>query len=145
MSNNICVFCGEKPGAFQSTTVPCGGTYQNACKACEKELKGLDEIEICRRALVRGIAEDPERIRARIELMTEAEEQRPKCLRCGQKLTFMNVQSLDNSPMSDSIFTGTFELLPACCASCGKYEFFNPAIIRKNKKLVYLASKDTQE
>lgn len=145
MSNNICVFCGQKPGAFQSTIVPCGGTYQNACKTCEKELKGLDDMEICRRALIRGLAEDPDRIRARMELITEAEEQRPKCLRCGEKLIFMKVQSLDNSPMRDTIFTDTFEVLPAYCEACGKYEFFKPAIIRKNKKLVYLASKDTQE
>lgn len=145
MSNNICVFCGQKPGAFQSTTVPCGGTYQNACKTCEKELKDLDDMEICRRALIRGLAEDPDRIRARMELITEAEEQRPKCLRCGEKLIFMKVQSLDNSPMRDTIFTDTFEVLPAYCEACGKYEFFKPAIIRKNKKLVYLASKDTQE
>lgn len=145
MSNNICVFCGLKPGAFQNTIVPCAGTYQNACKSCEKELKGLDEIEICRRALVRGIAENPERIQARLELITEAEEERPKCLRCGQNLIFMKVQTLDNSPMRDTIFKDTFDVLPAYCESCGKYEFFNPAIIRKHKKIAYLASKDTQD
>ena len=145
MSNNICVFCGQKPSAFQGTTVYCGGTYQNACKTCEKELKDLDEMESCRRALIRGLAEDPDRIRPRMKLITEAEEIRPKCLRCGEKHTFMKVQSLDNSPMRDTIFTDTFEVLPAYCKACGKYEFFKPAIIRKNKKLVYLASKDTQE
>lgn len=42
---NICVFCGQKPGLFGSTTVPCGGTYQPACRACEKELRDLDEAE----------------------------------------------------------------------------------------------------
>lgn len=145
MSNNICVFCGQKPSAFQGTTVYCGGTYQNVCKTCEKELKSLDEMEICRRALIRGLAEGPDRIRARMELITEAEEQRPKCLLCGEKLIFMKVQSLDNSPMRDTIFTDSFEVLPAYCETCGKYEFFKPAIIRKNKKLVYLVSKDTQE
>lgn len=145
MANNVCVFCGQKPGVFQDTIVPCGGTYQNACKTCEKELKGLDEIEICRRALIRGLAENSDRIRARMELITEAEEQRPKCLRCGEKLTFMKVQTLDNSPMRDTIFSDTFEVLPAYCKACGKYEFYNPSAVQKNKRLVYLANKDTQE
>ncbi len=30
------------------------------------------------------------------------------------------------------------------CKTCGKYEFYNPVIMRKNKHLIYLASKDTQ-
>ena len=68
MANELCVFYGQKPGTFRSTTVACGNTIQVACKSCEKELKGLDEAEICRKALIRGIAENPDRIRARIEL-----------------------------------------------------------------------------
>ena len=56
MANELCIFCGQKPGTFRSTTLACGSTIQVACKACEKELKDLDEVEVCRRALVRGIA-----------------------------------------------------------------------------------------
>ena len=145
MANEVCVFCGQKPGAFRSTTAAFGGTIQVACKACEKELKGLDEAEICRKALIRGVAENPERIRARIELLTEAENYRPKCLRCGAKLSFMKVQALDNSPLKDTIFKESFEVLPAYCESCGKYEFYNPLIIRKNQYLAHLIRKDTQE
>ena len=145
MANELCVFCGQKPGTFRSTTVACGSTIQVACKACEKELKDQDEIEVCRRALIRGIAENPDRIRDRIELLTEAENHRPQCLRCGANLSFMKVQELDNSPMRDSIFKEPFEVLPAYCESCGKYEFFNPAIVRKNKYLAHLIRKDTQE
>lgn len=145
MANELCVFCGQKPGTFRSTTVACGTTVQVACKACEKELKGLDEVEICRRALVRGIAENPDRISERIELITEAENHRPKCLRCGANLSFMKVQELDNSPMRDTIFKEPFEVLPAFCESCGKFEFYNPVIIRKNKYLAHLIWKDTQE
>ena len=145
MANEVCVFCGQKPGAFRSTTVACGYTVQVACKACEKELKELDELEVCRRALIRGIAEKPDRIRERIELITEAENHRPKCLRCGCGLTFMDVQELDNTPMQDSVFTDPFEVLPAYCESCGKYEFYNPVIVCKNKYLAYLIWKDTQE
>ena len=145
MANELCVFCGQKPGTFRSTTIQCGNTLQPACKACEKELKDLDEIEVCRRALIRGIAENADRIRERIELITEAENHRPKCLRCGANLTFMDAQELDNSPMRDSVFMETFEVLPAYCESCGKYEFYNPVIVRKNKYLAHLIWKDTQE
>ena len=145
MANELCVFCGQKPGTFRSTTIACGNTIQVACKSCEKELKGLDEAEICRRALVRGIAEYPDRIRDRIELLNTAEEHRPKCLRCGSPLTFMKVQELDNSPLKDTIFKEPFEVLPAYCESCGKYEFYNPVIIRKNKYLAHLIWKDAQE
>ena len=45
MANELCIFCGQKPGTFRSTTLACGSTIQVACKACEKELKDLDEIE----------------------------------------------------------------------------------------------------
>ena len=145
MANELCIFCGQKPGTFRSTTLACGSTIQVACKACEKELKDQDEVEVCRRALVRGIAENPERIRARIELLTEAENHRPKCLRCSTNLTFLKVQELDNSPMRDSIFKEPFEVLPAYCTVCGKYEFYNPDVIRKNKYLAHLVNKDTQE
>lgn len=145
MANELCIFCGQKPGTFRSTTLACGSTIQVACKACEKELKDLDEVEVCRRALVRGIAENPERIRARIELLTEAENHRPKCLRCSTNLTFLKVQELDNSPMRDSIFKEPFEVLPAYCTACGKYEFYNPEVIRKNKYLAHLVNKDTQD
>ena len=145
MANELCVFCGQKPGTFRSTTVACGSTIQVACKACEKELKDQDEIEVCRRALIRGIAENPDRIRDRIELLTEAENHRPQCLRCGANLSFMKVQELDNSPMRDSIFKEPFEVLPAYCTACGKYEFYNPEVIRKNKYLAHLVNKDTQD
>lgn len=144
MANEVCVFCGQKPGTFRSTTIACGPTWQPACKTCEKELKDLDEIEVCRRALVRGIAENPDRIRDRIEVITEAENHRPKCLRCGRNLIFMKVQELDNSPLKDSVFKEPFEVLPAYCEACGKFEFYNPNLIRKNKHLMYLIYKDTQ-
>ena len=144
-NDTICVFCGQKPGTFRSTTIQCGGTWQPACKVCEKELKDLDEVEVCRRALVRGMAENPDKLRERINLIAEAENHRPKCLRCGSSLSFMDVQELDNSPMRDSVFMEPFEVLPAYCETCGKYEFYNPVIVQKNKYLAYLVWKDTQE
>lgn len=143
-NDQVCVFCGQKPGTFRGTTIQCGPTWQPACKTCEKELKDLEEVELCRRALVRGIAQEPDRLRERIALLTEAESHRPTCLHCGSKLVFMEEQELDNSPMRDSIFKDPFNVLPAFCESCGKFEFYNPVIIRKNKFLVHLIRKDTQ-
>lgn len=143
MANKICIFCGEKLGIFQDTIITCGNTPQTVCKSCEKELRGLNELEICRRSLIHGLAENPERIQARMELITEAENHRPKCLQCGEKLTFMKVQQLDNSPLQDNIFKDPFEVLPAYCKSCGKFEFYKPSIALKNKYLVYLTNKDT--
>lgn len=144
-NDSICVFCGQKPGAFRSTTIQCGSTIQFACKACEKELKDLDDAEKCRRALIRGLAEQPDKLRERIELITEAENHRPACLRCGTKLVFGDVEELDNTPMRDNFMSSTFDVLPAYCESCGKYEFYNPTIVRKNKYLAYLIWKDTQK
>ena len=144
MPNEVCIFCGQKPGTFRSTSVQCGGTWQTACKTCEKELKNLDEADLCKRALLRGLAEFPDRIRERIEVITDAERHRPKCLRCGTDLIFTEVQELDNSPLRDTIFKEPFEVLPAVCSVCGKYEFYNPSIARNNKYLAYLIDKDTQ-
>lgn len=143
--DKFCVFCGQKLGVFRNATIQCGGTRQPFCKACEKELGELDEAELCRRALILGIAEHPEQLKERIDLITEAEHHRPKCLRCGGSLSFMEMQELDNSPMGDGIFAETFDVLPAYCTSCGKYEFYHPSIVRKNKYLAHLILKDTEE
>lgn len=142
--DNLCVFCGQKPSTFRSTTVQCGNTYQFACKVCERELKDLDDAERCRRALILGLAEFPEKLRERIVLINEAENHRPKCTQCGGKLLFTQVQALDNSPLHDSIFKDPFEVLPAYCEACGKYEFYNPMIAQNNKYLAYLIWKDTE-
>ena len=142
MANEVCVFCGQKLGAFRSASVQCAGTFYDACKDCEKELNNLDEVEICKRALDRGIVENSDRLKERIEVISEAENHRPKCLRCGASLSFMKVQALDNTPLKDSVYDGAFGVLPAYCESCGKYEFYNPEIVQKNKHLAYLISKD---
>lgn len=142
--DTACIFCGQKPGTFRSTSVLCGGTWQFACKACEKELEGLEDTEKCRRALIRGLAENPEKLRERIHLAEEAEKHRPQCTQCGGKLLFMEVEELDNSPMRDTIFEDSFTVLPAYCEACGKYAFYNPVVVRKNKYLAYLITKDTQ-
>lgn len=141
----VCVFCGQKPSAFRSASIQCGATVQLACKSCEKELAGLDEVELCRRALRRGLAEKPPKLEERIALITQAEEHRPACLRCGAKLKFGKVQSLDNSPMRDNVFMDTFDVLPAYCVSCGKIEFYHPKHARNDKFVAYLIYKDSRD
>ncbi len=139
----VCVFCGEKPGAFRSTQVECAGTLQFACKTCEKELRDLDVVEVCRRALLRRLAKNPEILEKRIVFINEAEEHRLTCLRCGTKLRFCDEETLDTSPYGDSMLTESLDVIPALCENCGKIEFFNPQFIKKNKHLAYLIYKDT--
>lgn len=144
-NENICVFCGEKITAFRSTSIFCADTHQPCCKECATELRNLSEEERCRRALRLGHAQHPEKLAERIELITKAEEHRPACLRCGGKMKFEPVQYLDNSPMRDSVFSEGFEVLPAYCESCGKYEFYKPTISNTNRFIAYLRRKDTSQ
>ena len=144
-SNDRCVFCGKSVSPFRSTTVRCGNTYQLSCRDCEKELGQLDDLERCRRALLRGLAERPERLREQIELSAEAEAHRPTCGRCGGRLRFMKEQHFDNTPHGDSVFHDSFDVLPAWCTDCGRFEFFHPAVLRQNRFLAFLQKKDIAE
>lgn len=144
-NDDRCVFCGQKVGTFRSTNVLCGKSYQLACKDCSREIEPLDHPERCRRALLRGLAHRPEQLREYIEISTTAEEHRPKCLRCGGRMIFMEVQEFDNTPHTDSIFRGAFEVLPAYCEDCARFEFFHPAAARKNPFLAHLIEKDTED
>ena len=80
----------------------------------------------------------------RLALLTEAEEHRPACLRCGVKLKFGRVQQLDNTPIRDGMFTETFDVQPAYCEACGKIEFYHPDYVARNKFWAFLAEKDTE-
>lgn len=142
-NDNRCVFCGQSLRGFRSISIYCANTTQNACRNCANELNRLDNTERCRRALLLGLADQPELLRERIELSTEAEAHRPKCLRCGGKLVFMQEQHLDNTPHGSSVLSRYFEVLPAFCHTCGRYEFFNPATVRSNRYLKHLIDKDT--
>ena len=142
-SNNICVFCGEKIGTFRSTNVQCGGVSQPSCRTCAQELESLSDIERCRRALLRGLAVQPDKLQRRIQTLTEAEAHRPTCTACGGKLRFRPEQKLDNSPYQDGFLSSTFDVIPACCPDCGRYEFYNPRIVRKNPFLSHLIEKDS--
>ena len=78
------------------------------------------------------------------EVARTAEEHRPACLRCGGKLRFQEEQMLDNSPLRDGLLSSTFDVLPAFCEKCGKYEFFNPEVVKKDPYLAHLIQIDTQ-
>ena len=138
----ICVFCGEKMGMFSAFGLTCAGIYQPCCSKCLKELKDLDEAELCRRALRLGYAIEPAALDARIEQLKRAEEHRPKCLRCGGKLRFEPVQHFDNSPHRDSVFSEGFRVLPAYCPACGKYEFYKPSVAEQNPYIACLIEND---
>jgi hypothetical protein len=151
-NENVCVFCGEKMGFFHAMTVTCAGYYLSCCKSCYKELKNLSEEEQCRRALRLGLVQNTQALEAYIEqavkaveVADHAEEHRPTCSQCGNKLRFQRVQYLDNSPMRDSLFSATLAVLPAVCPSCGKYEFYDPEIAEKNEYLALLMKKDSAE
>lgn len=145
MAKEVCVFCGSEVSYMRSDYVSCGPVNQFACKACAKELKDLSALERCRRALQRGITEAKQTIEEYITMVETAEEARPACLRCGEKLRFGEVQTLDNSPYRDGLLSNTFNILPAYCHNCGKMEIYNPAYIGNNKLLSYLVKKDTGE
>ena len=151
-NENVCVFCGEKMGFFHAMTVTCAGYYLSCCKSCYKELKNLPEEEQCRRALRLGLVQNTRALEAYIEqavkaveVADHAEEHRPTCSQCGNKLRFQRVQYLDNSPMRDSLFSATLAVLPAVCPSCGKYEFYDPEIAEKNEYLAHLIKQDSAE
>lgn len=140
----ICVFCGTKPAPFRSSNIVCGGTLQVCCISCEDEVRSLSELEQCKRALRLGLADTPKKLEERIDILSNAESHRHKCLRCGAKLTYGAVQHLDNSPLSDGIFTGTFDVVPAFCTSCGRIEFFDPKFLNRNKYISHLIELDSK-
>ena len=142
-NDNLCVFCGQRIGTFRGTSVQCGGVSQPACRSCALELEPLNDTERCRRALARGLAAEPDRLRFRLQAIEEAEDHRPTCTACGGKLRFRPEQRLDNSPYRDGLLSSTFDVLPACCYGCGRYEFYDPKIARKNPFLAYLIEKDS--
>lgn len=144
-NKKVCIFCGEKPGLFRASNIVCGGTLQLCCVSCENELKELTELEQCHRALRLGLAEDQEKIEARIDVLTNSETHRPMCMRCNTKLKFGREQRLDNTPLGDGIFSDTFDVVPAYCSTCGKIEFYSPDFIRRNQYLAHLVAADTDQ
>ena len=145
MAKEICVFCGNEVGTMLSDFISCGPASQFACRSCVKELKSLSEEERCRRALRLGLAKNPQYLQDYLDIVEHAEEARFTCLRCGEKLTFGQAQSLDSSPYLDGLLGSSFDVLPVYCKKCGKIEFYDPTVISENKLLSYLWKKDLAE
>ena len=146
MAKEVCVFCGEEVGYMRSEYITCGPVGQHACKHCAREVKELSELEKCRRALQRGVTECRKSMEEYIAMVESAEEARPACLRCGEKLRFGQAVTLDDSPYRDGLLASSgFAILPAYCQSCGKMEIYNPGYIGNNKLLSYLVKKDNGE
>ena len=145
MAKETCVFCGNEAGFMLGDFVPCGPVSQFACRSCAKEVKNLSEAERCRRALQRGLANEPQRIQEYLDTVENAEDARPACLRCGEKLSFGQVQTLDNSPYSDGLLSTSFDVLPAHCKKCGRIELFDPSYVSNDRFLTYLLRKDNEE
>lgn len=143
MAKEICAVCGESISGFKVVTLVVGKTSQTFCPGCAKEAQGMGEAELCRHVLSRSWAKNREKIQQRMDLVVAAEEARPKCLRCGTPIKFTGKVTLDASPMRDTLFSKTFDLIPAYCPNCFKMEFFAPEMIRQNELMALLYSQDT--
>ena len=135
MANDTrCVFCGKSISPFRSTNVLCGKTYEPSCLDCSKEMEPRPHLDRCRRALQRGLANQPELLREYIEVCESAEERRPKCLRCGGEMLRRGRQQFklgeETFFFSDinRLASGSMTLEILRCESCGKMEFYDPAL-----------------
>ena len=121
----ICVFCGreEEQGILSGGHfVSCGGTYQPACKECEKKVRlALDSD----RAVAR------EQLQAALERL-EAEEAKTysglSCLRCGGPMKYGKRTALQLAEMGTGdlshLSSGVLKVSVQYCAHCGRLEFF---------------------
>ena len=145
MAKEICVFCGNEVGSMRGEYISCGPIYQWACKNCAREVKPLGETDRARRILQRRFTSQTTVLGEYVAMVDGAEEARPTCLRCGEKIYFTPGMTLDCSPFGDGILNKTYDVIPAVCRACGKTEFYIPDYIRKNKLYSYLVKKDTGE
>ena len=142
MAKEVCVFCGNEVGYIRCDWITCGPVSQLACRNCIRELKDLGEEEKCRRALQRGLAASREKLEEYLVMVEDAENARPVCQYCGEKMMFKKVVTLEKK---FDVFDPHFEILPAYCGACGRMALFDPAYVRGNKILSYLAEKDNGE
>ena len=148
MAKEVCVFCGKEAGYLRIDCVSCGPVSQWACKSCAKEVNALSEEERCRRALQLGIAVAADKIREYLELAGDAENIRPTCFRCDEKLVFRKPLVLCNVVGREGMLNENLNacpVVPAVCPKCGKLEFFDREHMGKDRKLAYLLKKDTEK
>ena len=130
----ICVFCGreEEQGILSGGhVVSCGGTYQPACKECEKKLRSANPLKKVRLAL------DSDRAVARDQLPAAGERPAPaeaktysglSCLRCGGPMKYGKRTALQLAEMGTGdlshLSSGVLKVSVQYCAHCGRLEFF---------------------
>ena len=130
----ICVFCGreEEQGILSGGHfVSCGGTYQPACKECEKKLRSANPLKKVRLALDSDRAVAREQLQAALERL-EAEEAKTysglSCLRCGGPMKYGKRTALQLAEMGTGdlshLSSGMLKVSVQYCAHCGRLEFF---------------------
>lgn len=143
MAKEVCIFCGETPGLFKDASIDVAGMPQICCVDCRKEVEGLGEGELCRRALLRGHAKYADRIQARLDLITRSEKARPKCRFCGGDIKFSVLVPFE-APHRPGVLNFTFDAVPGHCTKCYRFDFFSPEMLRDDECIAYLYEKDTQ-
>lgn len=141
----ICVFCGreEEQGVLSGGHfVSCGGTYQPACKDCEKKLRSTSPLEKVRLALASDRAAAREQLQTTLEQL-EAEEAKSysglKCLRCGGPMKYGKETALQLAEMGTNrlshFSSGVLKVSVQYCAQCGRLEFFQDDVHREEGEI----------
>lgn len=127
----LCVFCGAELKSWISCKfIQCGGTYQPACKACWRATWKLSEMKQCRMALESGRAKEEERLRAACEGLLQEEEEQPFCLRCGNRMAYGRMITLNTRGLDMDGRVQDMRVQPLRCDNCGKIELFDPDILQ---------------
>ena len=142
MAKETCVFCGEEVSTMRGDYIPCGPMSPWACKSCIREVKLLGETDRARLVLQRRFASQLAAFEEYVDMVDGAEEARPVCQSCGGDMTFKKKVTLEKKY---DLLEPFFEIIPACCKSCGRMVLFDPGHIRHSKELFFLAAKDTGE
>ena len=141
-----CIFCEEELSLFNRKTLYACGTEQPVCKNCHARFIPLPRVEIGRRALATGRAQDAETLRAylndhdrRMQKKAAADESAQKarisdklCSRCSVPMVIVGQQQFQLG--EHTLFWGDLAHLAAgsltldmlCCPKCRKVEFFLP-------------------
>lgn len=141
----ICVFCGreEEQGIFSGGDfVSCGGTYQPACKECEKKLRSASPLKKVRLALASDRAVAREQLLAAMEQVEAAEAKTYSdlaCLRCGGPMKYGKKTAFQLAEMGTGdlshLSSGVMKVSVQYCAQCGRLEFFQDDIHKEEGEL----------
>ena len=132
-----CALCGKKTGLFSQHSLNCGTTTEWFCGDCFDRLYDLSPAQRAQVLLREGKAERPDALRAALEQQEAAEKQLRtgwKCLRCGGEMLRRGRQQFklgeETFFFSDinRLASGSMTLEILRCESCGKMEFYDPAL-----------------